>query len=193
MKKGSLFLGFLICLAGLLLLIIPKFVINVLVILLGIEAIINGIYGLIYMRRLIPDSSFQYTVVIRSMLSIIIGLLAVFLPLKFAQAMWTIMLFTLAVYMIISALMEMYLLGKLRTTSVERRPFIFEAIISVAAAILMFIIGARNGTVFVRIVGAIALIAGVLFLILMWKNRPIVQEPVEVVDDISGTIEKPSE
>lgn len=193
MKKGSLFLGFLVCLAGLLLLIMPRFVINVLVILLGIEAIANGIYGLLYMRRLIPDSSFQFTVVIRSMLSIVIGLLAVFLPLKFAQAMWTIMLFTLAIYMIIVALMEMYLLGKLRTTSVERKPFIFEAIISITVAILMFIIGAKGGAAFVRIVGAIILLAGSLLLFLLWKNRPIVQEPVEVVDDISGTIEKPGE
>ena len=193
MKKGSLFLGLLFCLAGLLLLIMPGFVIKVLVILFGIEAIANGIYGLIYMRRLIPDSSFQSTVVTRSMLSILIGLLAVFLPLKFAQTMWTIMLFTLAIYMIIVALMEMYLLGKLRTTSVERKPFIFEAIISIVVAILMFIIGAKNGAVFVRIVGALILLAGSLFLFLLWKNRPIVQEPVEVVDDISGTIEKPGE
>ena len=61
MKKSSLFIGFLLSLIGLLLLIIPRQCVQAIVILLGIEAVANGIYSLMYTRKLIPDSSFQYT------------------------------------------------------------------------------------------------------------------------------------
>ena len=193
MKKSSLFIGFLLSLIGLLLLIIPRQCVQAIVILLGIEAVANGIYSLMYTRKLIPDSSFQYTVICRGMLSIVIGLLAFFLPLKFAQAMWNIMLFVLAIYLIIGALLQMYATGKLRETGVDRKQFIIESIISICAAIVMFIIGAKSGIVFVRIVGTVVLLCGLTYLFFLWRTRPLVQEPVEVVDDISGTIEKSNE
>lgn len=193
MKKSSLFIGCILTLAGLLLLIVPKQCVKAIVILLGIESVANGIYSLMYTRKLIPDSSFQYAVISRGMFSIVVGLLAFFLPLKFAAAMWDIMLFVLAVYLIIGALLELYATGKLRETGVDRKQFILETVISVCAAIIMFIIGAKHGTSFVRIVGAVVFILGICSFFITWKIRPIVQEPVEVVDDISGTIEKSDE
>lgn len=193
MKKSSLFIGCILTLAGLLLLIVPKQCVKAIVILLGIESVANGIYSLMYTRKLIPDSSFQYAVISRGMFSIVVGLLAFFLPLKFAAAMWDIMLFVLAVYLIIGALLELYATGKLRETGVDRKQFILESVISICAAIIMFIIGAKGGIVFVRVVGFVALVLGVTYLFITWKTRPIVQEPVEVVDDISGTIEKSDE
>lgn len=190
MRRSGVFWGLILSVIGLLMLIVPKQCVKAVVILFGIEAVANGIYSLMYTRKLIPDASFQYTVICRGMLSIVIGLLAFFLPLRFAQAMWTVMLFVLAIYLIVGALLQMYAVGKLRNTGIARSQFVIESIASICAAIIMLIIGTQNGVPFVRIAGIVVLLFGIVYIYFARKNSPLVQEPVEVVDDISGTIEK---
>ena len=89
-------LGALLALVALMMIIAPEQCIKVAVVALGIEAVVNGIFNLIKIRQLVDDKSFQLTVIVRSVISIVIGILAVFLPLRFAEAMWTIMLYVLA-------------------------------------------------------------------------------------------------
>ncbi|MCR5401801.1 MAG: DUF308 domain-containing protein [Treponema sp.] len=193
MKKSNFFAGLLITIIGLLLLIIPKQCVRAVVILLGLEAITNGIFSLMYTRKLVPDSSFQFTVIMRGMLSLVIGLLAFFLPLKFMKAVsaiWTIMLYILAVYLLFSAGLELFAMGKIRNTEIDRKSYILEALISIIAAVIMFLVPQTIGEVILRIAGLFVAVCGGLYLLYTWKNRPIVQEPVEVVDDISGEIEK---
>ncbi|MDE5898485.1 MAG: hypothetical protein K2H09_04380, partial [Treponemataceae bacterium] len=97
-----------------------------------------------------------------------------------------------AIYLIAGALLEMFAVGKIRESGTERKQFVLESVISIVAAVIFFIILAKPET-FIRIGGIIVIAAGLLFTLVAWKNRPLVQEPVEVVDDISGTIEKSSE
>ena len=81
MKKNNLFVGILLVLVGFMLLFFPKRCISIVVALMGIEAVVNGIYSLVHTRKLVPDSDFQKLVFIRGTLSIVVGLLAFFLPL----------------------------------------------------------------------------------------------------------------
>ena len=81
MKKNNLFVGILLVLVGFMLLFFPKQCISWCVALMGIEAVVNGIYSLVHTRKLVPDSDFQKLVFIRGTLSIVVGLLAFFLPL----------------------------------------------------------------------------------------------------------------
>lgn len=197
MKKSNFFIGILITVVGLLLLIIPRQCMKVIVILLGIEAIINGIYNLVYTRKLVPDSTFQFTVICRGMLSLVIGLLAFFIPLRFMKAVdaiWTIVLYILAIYLIASAVLELFAMGKIRDTEIDRKQYIFESLLSIVVAIILFMVPAEKiGSAILRICGLIMALIGAIYLLYEWKNRPIVQEPVEVIDDISGEIEKSSD
>ena len=117
-------------------------------------------------------------------MSIVIGLLAFFLPLIFAEVMWTVMIYVLAVYLLISAGMELYAAGKLRDTGLDRRQFLLDAVISVAAAIAMFIIPAKIGIAFVRLAGIVLILVGAAYIFYAWRNRPAEQVEAEVVDDI---------
>ena len=81
-------------------------------------------------------------------------------------------------------------MGKIRETEIDRKSYILEAIISIIAAVIMFLVPAKIGEMILRIAGLFVAVCGSLYLLYTWKNRPIVQEPVEVVDDISGEIEK---
>lgn len=189
MRKTNFLAGILLAVIGLLMIIMPRGFIKAAVILLGIEAVVNGVYTLVYTRKFISEASVQFTIICRSMLSIVIGLLAFFLPLVVADVMWTVMLYVLAVYLLADAVLELYAIGKLRDAGVERRYFIREAVISIVVAVILFIIPAKIGTLIVRICGLILLILGASYSFYEWNSRPILQEHVEVVDDISGTID----
>ena len=134
--------------------------IKAVVILLGIEALANGVYQLLYTRKLYSDVTFQYSVLIRGMFSIVVGLLACFLPLRFAQIMWTVMLYVLAFYLL---------------------------------AVIIIIIPIKIGTTLIRLGGIVILGIGIAYVIYYIRNRPEVQEPIEVMDDISGDLEKSNE
>jgi len=63
-------------------------------------------------------------------------------------------------------------------------------LISIVAALILFIVPAEKiGNAILRIAGLIMSLAGGVYVFYAWKNRPIVQEPVEVVNEISGEIE----
>ncbi len=193
MKKSNFFVGILITLVGLLLLTVPRQCVKAIVILLGIEAIANGIYNLMYTRKLVPDSSFQFTIICRGMLSLVIGLLAFFLPLRFmrvVESIWTIVLYILAVYLIASAALELFAMGKIRDSEIDRKQYILESLISIVAAFVLFLVpAAKIGTAILRISGLVMALVGGLYVFYAWKNRPLGHSPVEVIDDISGEIE----
>jgi uncharacterized membrane protein HdeD (DUF308 family) len=80
MKKWNYFIAGLLGVLGILILIFPAFWIKLIVILLGLGAVGYGIYNFSYIKKLSDDSSYRSAIMIRSLVSIIIGLLAVILP-----------------------------------------------------------------------------------------------------------------
>ena len=181
-------LGIILAIVGLIMTITPSGCIKAVVIILGIEAVANGVYQLLYTRKLFPDAAFQYSVIIRGMLSIVVGLLAFFLPLRFAEIIWTVMLYVLAVYLLVGSALLLFSCGKLQNTNVDRRQFITEAVISIILALIMLLIPVHVGTTLVRIAGIVLILTGAAFIVLYIKNKPLVQEPVQVMDDISGDL-----
>lgn len=125
MKQNNLFLGLVLGFVGMIMIFLPSACIKAVVILLGIEALANGVYQLLYTRKLYSDVTFQYSVLIRGMFSIVVGLLACFLPLRFAQIMWTVMLYVLAFYLLAGSALLFFSIGKLRDSSVERRQLVY--------------------------------------------------------------------
>ncbi len=188
MKKNSLLLAIILIVVGLIMAITPNGCVKALVIILGLEAVLNGIYQLIYTRKLFPDASFQYSVLIRGMLSIVVGLLAFFLPLRFASVFWTLMLYVLAIYLLAGSVLLLFACGKLQDTEIDRKPFVTEAIISVILAVVMLLIPVQVGRILVRIAGIILFLTGVAFVLVYRRNKPLTQEPVKVMDDISGDL-----
>ncbi len=188
MKKNALLLGIILAVIGLIMAISPAWCIKAVVIILGIESVANGIYQLVYIRKIFPDATFQYSVLIRGMLSIVVGLLAFFLPLRFAEILWTVMLYVLAIYLLASAVLLLFSIGKLRDSGVDRKPFVFEAVVSILLGLIMLLIPVKVGTVLVRIAGIVLCIIGILYIVFYFRNKPLVQEPVQVMDDISGDL-----
>ena len=70
---------------GLMLSIFTQFSIKIIVIALGAAAIVKGFYDLAKVKKLSQDVGFNRMVLIRSLVAIVVGLLAFFLPLAFSR------------------------------------------------------------------------------------------------------------
>lgn len=194
MDKNRIFLGFVTAALGLLLLISPDSFIKLFVILLGVAAVIDGIFILATTRNLILDPQYNLIVTIRGVLSIAVGAFAVIYPLATAKTVWNIMAYSLAVYLLISAGMQIYTITKLHRNGIMIRQSMIEVLTSILLAAVLFVIPAKEvGDFIVRIFGIALLIFGAGTVILQWKNRPItvVPDSVETVD--AETAEEDSE
>ena len=186
MDKNKVFLGFVTAALGLFLLISPDTFISFFVIILGVAAIIDGIFILTATRDLIIDPQYKLIVTVRGVLSIVVGLLAVILPIAVAAVVWKAMAYTLAIYLIISAGMQIYTITKLHRNGIMVRQSMIEVASSLLIALVLFVIPAQTaGHFIIRLFGIALLVVGIGLLIIQWKSRPdvVLPDSVETVED----------
>ncbi|MBQ3965953.1 MAG: DUF308 domain-containing protein [Treponema sp.] len=185
MDKNKFFLGLMIAVVGLFMLISPDSFMKFAVIILGITLIFDGIFILVTVRNLVVDKNYALVMAVHGWLSIAVGLLAVLLPMIFAEIFWTIMAYTMAVYLLAAAGMEIYAINMLSRNGISTKKSIFEVIICVILAIILFILPSdilRN--TLVSVFGVILIIIGVAFALVQWKLKPIIIQPDSVEDII---------
>lgn len=190
MQKTNFITGLVLVSVGFLLLIIPNQIVKAVVIVLGAEAIVNGVFSFLTVRQLVADESFRFPILIRSVISVVVGLLAVFLPLAVAGVMWTVMLYVLGVYLFFAAVMELFAMAKLRDTDINRKQFVFEAIVSIFVAVILFILPRQIGAAILRIFGAVIFVIGGVLLFVSLRGHKsataedkMIAESVVVEDD----------
>lgn len=185
MKKWSKFLGGILAALGILVVIFPAFWIKIIVVLLGAAAVVYGIYNILVTKKVFENSRFTNVILLKSIVSIMVGTLAVVVPLAFVNTIWKVMMYILAVYLVIAGGMGFYSVTLLKDSSVDRKKYVWENLILFIAAVLLFLISPEKlGSAIVRIVGIVTFIAGgvMLFLQFGMKKKEIVVE-AEVVDD----------
>lgn len=182
MNKKEFIYGGALVIVGLLLLIIPGKCANAIVVLLGLASVVNGVYSIAKIRPIVADKDFSTAILVRGIMSIVVGLLAVFLPIVFTKGMWIVMMYVLAIYMIISAVMEFYASSKLGEYGISRKQYIMEGIISILIALILFVMPVKVGEVILRIFGIFATLSGAVCLLYAWKSKTIV-DTTAVVED----------
>ena len=126
MKRWYLFSGILAAILGLLVIIFPSFWIKLVVVIIGLAAIAYGIYSLRFTKAISDDISYRRTIIIKSIVSIIAGLMAVLFPLAIGGAAWTAMIWVLIIYLLASAAIGFYAAALLKDSGVERKRYIIE-------------------------------------------------------------------
>ncbi len=182
MRKSYIGVGVLSIVVGLLMLFAPDAWTKVVVIILGAAAIVNGIFNLFYVRKIISDSNYRKAVILRGVISVLVGLVAVILPLALAATVWTVMLYILGAYLLVSSILEIYATVKLRSSGINAKPYYGEIVISVIMAVILFIIPAQLGMALVRVLGVLLLLAGIAVLVWEVRNRKYVVVPTTVED-----------
>ena len=184
MDKNKFFLGIMIAAVGLFMLIAPEAFIKFVVIILGVALIFDGIFILVTVRNLVTDVNYGRVMAVHGWLSIGVGALAVFLPLVFANIFWTVMAYTIAVYLLAAAGMEIYAISMLSRNGISTKKSIFEVIICLLLAVVLFMLPTQAlGNALVRVFGVVLLAAGVIFALVQWKLKPIIIQPDSITDD----------
>ena len=164
---------------GLLVLIFPKFWINLVVFVTGLGAIAYGIYNLTFTRRIFQDSMYETVILIKSIFSIVIGIISVFLPIAVADLMLRTMIYVLIVYLLLAAIIGFYSVSLLKNTEIERKHYIIENLMLVIIAVLLDL-----GVFIIRVIGFAALVFGIFMLSAQFLfNRNIVDAEVVAVEE----------
>lgn len=166
MKRFYLFSGILAAILGLLIIIFPAFWIKLVVIVIGLAAILYGIYSLKVTKPIYDDSYYKRSILIKSIISIVAGLTAVLFPLALGNAAWTIMTWILIIYLLISAAIGFYAAALLKDSGLDRKRYIIENLLLLAIAVLLILISPRTlGAAIVRLIGIISLVAGIILIL----------------------------
>ena len=191
MKRWYLFSGILAALLGLLVIIFPAFWIKLVVVIIGLAAIGYGIYSLKFTKVISDDAGYRKTILIKSIVSIVAGAMAVLFPLAIGGAAWSAMIWVLIFYLLLSGAAGFYAAALLKDSGVERKRYIIENLLLLAVAVVLILISPRSlGNAIIRLIGIIVLVGGLcLILFDVFSNRNIVEgEVVEVKDEeVSAT------
>ncbi len=184
-KINNLIFGILAIVIGILLVATPNTCIRAIVIILGFGAIADGIFNLIKNQNLIETKTYKVTILVKSISSLFIGVLAIVLPMAFAGTVWTAMVYILAVYLIVFAVMGFYAAAQIKKTGVSVKDITLRHLGCLIGAVLLFIIPTKTlGLVILRIIGIILILAGLIFIFLEYRasKKEIVVE-VKAEDD----------
>ena len=198
MKRWYLYSGILAAILGLLIIIFPAFWIKLVVIMLGLAAIAYGVYSLKFTKVISEDISYRRTILIKSIVSIAAGVMAVLFPLAIGGAAWTAMIWLLIFYLLISAAAGFYAAALLKNSGVERKRYIIENLLLLAVAVILILISPRSlGNAIIRLIGIITLVAGVVLIVfdvvstrgeveVVVKDEPPVNHDADAQSDTSA-------
>ena len=185
MKRLYLFSGIMAAILGLLVIFFPAFWIKLVVIVIGLAAVAYGIYSLKFTKIISDDSSYRRTILIKSIVSIIAGVMSVLFPLAIGGAAWTAMIWILIFYLMLSAAAGFYAAALLKDSGVERKRYIIENLLLLAIAVVLILLSPRDlGMAIIRLIGVVVLVGGIALIMFdVLSNRGEVKaEVVEVKD-----------
>ena len=170
MKTKNIILGAVLALVGILMIAIPDACIKAVVVLVGAAAVAFSVYNLLVVYKQSQDAAFKKTILIKGIITFVIGLVAVICPfvlVKTVAAIWKIISIILAVYLILYGGISVYSAAKLKPAfPVESRRLIIEALICVAIAVLMIIISLDSFVrAFIQVVGIGGLLIGLIMIV----------------------------
>lgn len=194
MTTGLFFSGLAVVL-GILCAIFTDFSIKIIVILLGAAAFVKGIFDLIKFRSVIKDDIvFHRTVLIRSLVSIVVGIVAVALPMAFfktAETIVHVLLFVLGIYFLFCAVGGLLIVRRMKNAELPTKVYSSSIIIYLLIAILLFLLATIGMKNILRIVGIGLAVCGAVGCVYSWHNRSQ-ERPQELKPDaVVDVTEKP--
>ena len=155
---------------------------QILVMALGLVAIVTGITSLATMHRYSFGKFNQGTTLVKGVLGLIIGVLAVVMPLAVGEAIWTVLIYLLAAQMLIAAVVMLTDAVAVRSAGFPAAPLVTEGLISLVLAVILFIFPRDVADLLVTILGITVMVVGVTLglLAILFRNRG--GETIEGVD-----------
>ena len=176
MRITNLALGIIIGILGLIFIFAPKFTITLFVLVAGITLLVAGvimiIQGFSTNSRIIRNSFFY-----RGISALIIGILSTAVPSFVAGVTWTIFVYVIAGYLLISSIIKIVYSKRF---SIPLDNIVVDIIIPIVFGILCLFMPLKLGATIIRLIGVVGLVVSIALIIREVRNRPIVVE-AEVV------------
>lgn len=207
MKIKNLLLGLVVAVLGIVVIIKPQFLLYAAVLFIGAFAVISGIINLIELKKISENPAYKKTVIIKSLISIIVGLIAIISPLLLLNtvgAIWKIMAYVLAVYLVVYSITGFIAVSILSAENSEilKKRKTTESFICLLIAVLLFVIPlpALIDTV-LRIIGCVIAVPGLTVFIFEISRlvrdkkaeKNVIEVEAEVRDDDSGETSQETE
>ncbi|MDR1893761.1 MAG: DUF308 domain-containing protein [Spirochaetales bacterium] len=156
---------------GMIMIFSPQGFLLTLIIGIGVVSVLNGLYNAFYLARLLDDKSFKNMILFRGTVSIIAGIAAILAPRFFAAAVWTVIMYCVAAELILSSIIMLLAIGKLKADEKPYRGYYYEAAVSLFLALVLFAVPAAVGLTLIRVAGILIVLTSIFALIWVIRNR----------------------
>lgn len=190
---GQLIIGLIIVVAGVFILVKRDSFLRVFVMVLGVLAITNGASSLLSMNRYSFGRYNRNATLVKGILSLVIGVLAVVLPIFTLETTWRIFMYVLAAQMLISAAITLIAAIAVRSKGMAASQMVGEGVVSLFFAVFLFLFPRSIGNLLVTIFGIIVIAVGLAFIAIAFimRNKKDTQTlhdvEVEVISESEGT------
>lgn len=195
MKKHlntSAVLGTLIAVLGIYMMFQGESFTKVFVSILGVVLVFSGAHTLFSMGTFELGHRNKIALLIKSLLSIVIGLIAIIVPFATAVTSWNVLLYVLGAELLISAFISLVEAMLLRKGAASVSSLVSEGMFSLVIAVLLFAFPRQIGEMLLKLVGVVLIASGVG--IVVWSvrikkltrqfnNAPAIEVTAEVVDE----------
>lgn len=158
------------------------------VVLLGLFVTVSAVAQLLALSsyRLIPF--FHRATLVRTIVSIILGLCAIILPLATAKVSWMLLLYTMATVLALSAIITLIDAILTAKGGAFRLSLLLDGLFSLAVSILLFAFPEKIGTVLLKLVGILVILAGLSLVVIASRGRSIARRAKTVTIEGEGEV-----
>lgn len=161
---------------------------QILVIALGVLALVTGIISLANMPKYSFGKFNHGTTLVKGVLGIVVGTLAIIMPLATGGAVWTTIIYILGAQLVLSAVVVFIDSIAVKSAGFPAAPLVTEGIVSLLFAVVLFLFPRDVANLLVTILGITVLIVGLTLALLaiIFRNRggaTVEAVDVEVEDD----------
>jgi uncharacterized membrane protein HdeD (DUF308 family) len=137
----------------------------------GFFVLVNGLATVIGAIRATGDSGRRLLTLLRGVLGILIGALALTLPFMFAAIAWSVMLTLVAIQLIVAAILEIAVAYRLRGRGAPMSSALVSAVFSILLAVLLLYAPAAVGVATLRFIAILIMLLGIGLVVTGWRLR----------------------
>lgn len=161
--------GSLLVVLGIYLMFQQESFVRIFISILGLFLVGSGVASLFALRTYTLGRRTKMATLIQALISIVLGLVAVIVPLSAANVSWTLLLYLIAIELIFSAIISFIDALLLRKSELPVSALLSEGVFSLVVAILLFVFPQQIGSMLLKLFGVVLIAMGLGMV--LWSVR----------------------
>ncbi len=152
--------GSLLVVLGIYLMFQQESFVRIFISILGLFLVGSGVASLFALRSYSLGRRTKTATLIQAILSIVLGLVAVIVPLSAANVSWTLLLYLIAIELVFSAIISFLDALLLRKSELPVSALLGEGVFSLVVAVLLFVFPQQIGSMLLKLFGVVIIAMG---------------------------------